>query len=403
LSELRQVVDETSAPEMDHAHNTRREPPPDPREAASASTAPPAPEATERWKAWDRFLEATPETGFMQSSWWAEFRVAAGYDHFAIILKQRNAILGGAVIMKFSWTPEQCFYYAPEGPVLPQDESAAGEVFAALLEAIEERRKTEEQTVSHLRIEPRWQRLPGWVRGFRPVSEFTDKYSEPRNTLCIDLRASAEGILAQMKPKGRYNCRVAQRHGVSVVEDASPQALTDFLRIYEAMAAHQGIAPKSSSYFQDLVSTLGSAQRGSFFFAEYQGVRLAAALVVYFGQRATYFFGGSLHQHRHVMAPYLLHFEIMRRAKALGFAWYDLWGVAPEDQPEHPWREISVFKRKFGGVELKLVPTLDYAYDAAAYADYLAAQRPSGDKGFRGSLSSECTPSPENVNETCAR
>src|SRR5262249_52349324 len=165
----------------------------------------------------------------------------------------------------------------------------------------------------------------------------------------------------------------------------------------------QGIQPKSASYFQDLISTLWSAQKASFFFAEDQGARLAAALVVYFGKRATYFFGGSLNHHRHVMAPYLLHFEIMRRAKALGFEGYDFWGVAPADQPDHPWREISVFKRKFGGMEVKLVPTLDYAYDPAAYAKYLAGQRDSGDKGFRASLSSPCDSSPENVNEICAR
>jgi len=339
----------------------------------------------------------------MQSSWWAEFRLAAGYEHFAAILKHRNAIVGGAVVMKFSVTPQSCFYYVPDGPVLPPDESAAGEVFAAILEAIEDRRKTEAQMVSHLRIEPRWQRLPGFVRGFRSVAEFTDKYSEPRNTLWIDLLASEEGILAQMKPKGRYNIRVAQRHCVKVVEDTSAQGLADFLSIYQAMAAHQGIQPKSASYFEDLVSTLWSAQKGSFFFAEYQGARLAAALVVYFGKRATYFFGGSLNHHRHVMAPYLLHFEIMRRAKALGFAEYDLWGVAPAEQSDHPWGEISVFKRKFGGVELKLVPTLDYDYDAAAYAQYLAGQRDSGDKGFRASLSSPSTSSPENMNEICAR
>ena len=57
--------------------------------------------------------------------------------------------------------------------------------------------------------------------------------------------------------------------------------------------------------------------------AEYEGKRIATALVVYFGRRATYSFGGSLAAHRRVMAAHLLHFEIMRRAKALGHEWYD--------------------------------------------------------------------------------
>jgi hypothetical protein len=329
--------------------------------------------------------------------------VTAGYEHFAVILKHRSVIVGGAVVMKFSSTPPNCFYYVPEGPVLPEDESVAGDVFAAILEAIEDRRKTEPQTVSHLRIEPRWQHLPEFVRGFRAIPEFMDKYTEPRNTLCIDLRASEESLLAQMKPKGRYNIRVAQRHGVSVVEDSSAQGFADFLRIYGAMCAHQGIEPKSCSYFQNLATALWPVQKGSLFFAEYQGTRLAAALVVYFGRRATYFFGGSLNCSRHVMAPYLLHFEIMRRAKARGLEWYDLWGVAPADQPEHRWQDISIFKRKFGGVELKLVPTLDHVYEAAAYAGYVAGPCDSGDKDFRDSLSPEWTPSPEKVSETCAK
>jgi len=69
----------------------------------------------------------------------------------------------------------------------------------------------------------------------------------------------------------------------------------------------------------------------------------------------------------------------MRRAKARGCEWYDLWGVAPDDVPDHPWRGITTFKRKFGGVRVALLPTLDYVYDAAAYQRYAAAQRaPAG-------------------------
>jgi len=177
-----------------------------------------------------------------------------------------------------------------------------------------------------------------------------------------------------MKPKGRYNIRVAQRHGVSVVQDGSEQGLVDFREIYEETTARQGMEAKPPEYFHALLSLLSSRRCGSLFFAEYRGTRVAAGVVVYFGRRATYFFGGSRSSHRHVMAPYLLHFEIMRAAKALGHDWYDLWGTAPEDEPDHPWYDISVFKRKFGGVGVDLVPTLDHVYDAAAYDTYLATE-----------------------------
>jgi peptidoglycan pentaglycine glycine transferase (the first glycine) len=328
---------------------------------------------TDRWTAWDRFLESVHQAGFMQSSWWADFRATAGFGHFGITLKDQGAIVGGALALRFSYAPQRCFYYIQDGPVLPDSESARSEVFEAILEAIEERRQSETETVSHLRIEPRWPHLPAFVRGFqRPAC--SDKYREPRNTLCVELRHSEETILAQMKPKGRYNIRVAQRHGVSVFEDTSKQGVTDFLRIYKRTALRQGLKAKPPGYFRTLVSLLMPLKRVSIVFAEYGGRRLATAMVVFFGRRATYFFGGSLARDRHVMAPYLLHFEAIRRAKAMGCEWYDFWGVAPRNEPHHPWHRIGEFKRKFGGVEVNLVPTLDYVYDSAAYAQYVACQ-----------------------------
>lgn len=337
-------------------------------EALDSRASQPA-SATDPWQAWDSFLEATSDSGFMQSSWWADFRAATGYEHFAVILKNRSGIVGGAVVLKLSYAAGRCFYYVPEGPVLPADEGVADEVFQAILQEIDNRRKTEAEAVSHLRIEPRWQRLPSFVSGFR-TPPFCDGYMEPRNTLCIDLRPAEAAILGQMKKKGRYNIHLAQRRGVSVVEDTSKQGLGDFMVIYEDTASRQGFAPKPAEYFHKLVSLLSLHGRGSLYFAEHQGRRLAALLVVRFGPRATSFFGGTLAEDRRVMATYLLHFEAMRRAKAMGCDWYDFWGVAPQNEPDHSWQDFSVFKRKFGGVDVHLVPTLDYVYDRAAYDEY---------------------------------
>ena len=119
-----------------------------------------------------------------------------------------------------------------------------------------------------------------------------------------------------------------------------------------------------------MLAELGSPAKTSLFFAEYRGRRLATALVVTFGRRATYFFGGSLVLYRRVMPPYLLHFEVMRRAKAWGCESYDMWGGAPPEQVDHPLQRVSAFKRKLGAVDLKLVPTLDHVFDPAAYDCY---------------------------------
>jgi lipid II:glycine glycyltransferase (peptidoglycan interpeptide bridge formation enzyme) len=289
------------------------------------------------------------------------------------VVRDGDEIAGGAQVLTRPLGPKNSFYYIPEGPVLPEDPSDAAMVFQMVMDSIDERRKREALTVCHLRIEPRWEALPRFVSGFRQRTG----WNEPRTTLYIDLTPSEEDMLARMKPKGRYNVHLARRHGVSISEDASPQGVEDFLSIYEATVTRHGLDAKEPKYFRRLIPRLVAWQRGSVFFAEYRGERIAAVLVIYFGQRATYFFGGSLAAHRQVMAPYLLHFEIMRKAKALGCLWYDMYGIAPLSEPNHKWAKISAFKRKLGGTDVTFVPSMDYIYDPTAYEAYRQGRRRS--------------------------
>jgi peptidoglycan pentaglycine glycine transferase (the first glycine) len=144
--------------------------------------------------------------------------------------------------------------------------------------------------------------------------------------------------------------------------------------IYRETFSRKGRHGRSSGYFHDLIPALLAAERGSIFFAEYQGTRIATALVAYSGRTATYYFGGSRALHRSVMAPYLLHFEIMRAAKRRGCQSYDLFGVTPQGGPSDGWQDISIFKRKFGGRDIRFVPTLERIYDPAAYQEWEEAE-----------------------------
>ena len=326
-----------------------------------------------KWKAWDEFIASKTNTGFMQSSWWTEFRAARGYERFGTVVKDGETIVGGAVVLKHSFTPETCYYYMDEGPVLLEDESSAEqeEVFRAIMKFIDAKRQNEKEVVSHLRINPRWEHVPSFLTGFQEVGHYCGM---PRDTLCIDLSIHESTILSQMKPKGRYNIGVARRYGVSVIEDVSPQGIADFLDIYAETLARKDLGGFDPDYFRTLITMASSLGRGSLFFAEYEGARLATAFLVYFGRTATYLFGGSMDTHRNVMAPYLLQFEMMRKAKSLGCQFYDMFGVTPQSASTSGWTDISTFKRKFGGQEINLVPTLDYIYDPIAYHKWKAIE-----------------------------
>jgi lipid II:glycine glycyltransferase (peptidoglycan interpeptide bridge formation enzyme) len=285
------------------------------------------------------------------------------------VLRDGDTIVGGALVFARSFAPGKCYYYIPDGPVfLEQDSPTEQEqVFRAVMSFVERKRQIEQRVVSHLCINPRWEHVPDFVTGFRESSHY---YGTPRDTLYIDLTASESAILAQMKPKGRYNISLAQRYGVSVVEDTSSRGIEDFVSIYRETFDRKGKRGRSCGYFHDLIPRLQAADRGSIFFAECQGTRVATALVVYCGRMATYYYGGSRAIHRNMMAPYLLHFEIMRAAKRRGCQSYDLFGVAPQGAPSDGWQNISIFKRKFGGREIRFVSSLECVYDPAAYQEW---------------------------------
>jgi peptidoglycan pentaglycine glycine transferase (the first glycine) len=328
---------------------------------------------SDKWRAWDEFLKVNTDTGFRQSSWYVAF---TGSKNFGTVLREGGTVVGGAIIIKRSFTPEKCYYYIPDGPVFLKGDSEIEQeqVFRAIMDFIERKRQNDQQVVSHLCINPLWEHMPSFVTEFQESSHF---YGLPRSTQYIDLSPSESAILAQMKPKGRYNIGVARRYGVSVTEDTSTQGVEDFLNICEEMYARKSLGEFDRDFFHELIPMLSSSEQGSVFFAEYQSVRLATALVVYFGRTATYWYGGSRAIHRNVMAPYLLQFEIMRKAKTLGYRYYDLFGVAPQSEVRSSWTDFSVFKRKFGGRELRRVPTLEYIYDPVAYREWEAWHRRS--------------------------
>src|SRR5256885_4985754 len=74
---------------------------PPPSEELTSAPVSPIPALSDNWKAWNEFVEANPETGFMQSSWWVDFRNTCGFENFGITLKGEDGIAGSAVVLKF--------------------------------------------------------------------------------------------------------------------------------------------------------------------------------------------------------------------------------------------------------------------------------------------------------------
>jgi len=321
---------------------------------------------------WEKLAGNSSAGGFHQSFNWAAFKRADGWDTYKIgLFNDEDELVGGAVLLQFHFNSTRTnFLYIPEGPILDySNEDNLNEQWRVLETAIlsiVDASKSAKTT--HIRIEPRISECPEWF-----LSKFRKAplNLQPKHTLVVDISTSEDEILAQMKQKGRYNIRLAGKKGVSIsqVSEVSDKDRKRFFELYSQTFNRNEFEGKEEDLFINLMPNCKDISK--LFFAEYEGKTLATAYVIYFGGRATYLYGASSNENREVMAPYLLHWEIMKDAKASGYKEYDFWGIAPESAPDHKWQGITSFKKKFGGTQPSFIGAYDYIIQKDLYEAFL--------------------------------
>jgi len=182
------------------------------------------------------------------------------------------------------------------------------------------------------------------------------------DAVVIDLAQSEEELLGGMKPKTRYNIRLAGRRGVEVV-CSDILELPVFYDLYRQTSERNRFDACSYSYFSALYSALASTPDSSevhFLLARHGKDVLAGAIITISGKTATYLFGASSSQSRNMMAPYAIQWAAIRLARTKGCLTYDMGAVAPSSNPGHPFFGMHRFKTGFGGRIIHRGGTWDY-------------------------------------------
>ena len=200
-----------------------------------------------------------------------------------------------------------------------------------------------------------------------------------KNTILIDLNPSEEEMLARMKPKTRYNIRLAQKKGVTL-RVGSKDDLSMLYRMYAETSVRDGFVIRDEGYYQTVWKTfmqtsVSTSERSDVptcepLIAEVDGEPVAAIFVFYFAGRAYYVYGMSRDVHREKMPTYLLQWEAMKRARAKGCSVYDLWG-APDvfEESDSMWG-VYRFKEGLGGQVVRTLGAWDFAPNPLWYKMY---------------------------------
>lgn len=214
------------------------------------------------------------------------------------------------------------------------------------------------------------------TKQINPLPDFSDLVLSPKTAFyphshIIDLSKSTDTLLAQMHPKTRYNIKVANRHGVEVVEDNSQKGFDEYLNLLFETTKRQGFYLHSQKYHQSLWQTLKNTGMIHIFLAKFQGELLTAMMFLKVKDRFYYPYGASSDKNRQVMASTLTMWEAIKTGKELGCTHFDMWGSLPPDaKPTDRGYGFHHFKEGFGGQLVQFVGSFDYIIDPSLYKLY---------------------------------
>jgi len=315
---------------------------------------------------WNQFLSQHPNVHLLQTGEWGELKSAFGWKPVRIVNGEAGAqILFRKLPLGFT------IGYIPK-PVIG-DQFVSDQFWREIDDVCRKNRAI------FCKLEP-----DSWDYEFilHPLREafILSKHNiQPPRTIIVDIKDSEEEILARMKQKTRYNIRLAEKKGVTVL---AWDDIESFHKMMLLTGGRDGFGVHSLEYYKRVYELFHPKGVGEILVAEYEGKQLAALFVARNGNRAYYLYGASTDEERNRMPTYLLQWEAMKWAKACGCEEYDLWGVPDEDEAtleanfesrhDGLWG-VYRFKRGFGGAlrVKRAAQAMDRVYNPLLYWAYL--------------------------------
>ena len=337
---------------------------------------------------------------FLQSGFWASFKSGFGWSPRSFLMES-DALGGGKalLVMEKGLKAGLSFAYLPHGPERAMDPSNSREALAErgrwMNEVCQSLREHLSPSVVFLRVDPpsflvespkegAEGSAEGGAKGgaedskgrggegssplaareperplFLPPLRRAIADVQPPDTVLLEL-GEDETLLQAMKPKWRYNIRLAEKKGVVVSEvragDPWAEPLSVFYRLYRETSERDRIALHPERYYRGLFelasrysSPTGKRPDLRLWTASHEGEALASIVTLFWGKQAVYLYGASSNEKRNLMPAYALQWAAIRAAREAACSSYDFYGIPPSDDPNHPMAGLYRFKTGFGG------------------------------------------------------
>lgn len=310
-------------------------------------------------------------SNILQSDIWARFQESNGHP---VIRKSGNdwsylaTVEGGATGR---------YLYSPYGPV-----ASSAVAFDEALTSLKE--EAAKHRCLFVRIEPTesaiWGDQDAAAFLARRGAVLAPRQVQPSHTQIIDLSGSEDEILKGMKSNNRNLHRNIHKKGVTIEVSTNPEDLSILFAFLDETADRNGFNRQQDEYLMQVARVLMPAGAASLYVAKLtdengESAPIAAAFVYDSDDTRTYAHAAASFEHRRLSAGIPVVTNFILDAKRKGLKYVDLFGIAPEDQPDHEWAGFTKFKKSFGGESVEYPGTWDVPVTSLGYRAYTLAYK----------------------------
>jgi lipid II:glycine glycyltransferase (peptidoglycan interpeptide bridge formation enzyme) len=336
---------------------------------------------------WEKFVNKTQENTFLQSLEWQEFNRQGGFETWNYVMTdEAEQLISICLIIKIT-AKRGTFLLIPHGPLVQLSDQ---QTISAIMEKWRDFWKGfgKEQGCSFVRVQPILDETPENEQVFKDL-DFRrapiHMHAELTSVLDINPQTRSEKeILMGM----RKTTRQMIKKGLKMVESGEvtveyPAEITPEMHEVNRETAKRGqFVSYSEDYLNREWETFNQSGKAMLIGIRHEERLLSWGLFLFVGGRAFYHQGANILD-RKVPASYLSHWRGMLAAREKSCVSYDFWGVAPENNKDHPWANISIFKRGFGGVDVHHLHAQDLVLSWQYWPNWVLETYRAYKRGFR--------------------
>jgi len=299
---------------------------------------------------WENSLLEFDEKTFLQSWNWGEFQKMMGNKIWRLGIFENSKLVNLILTIEIE-AKRGTFLFIPH-----LVSSKYLQVLVNYLKAL-----SREEKADFIRISPILERNEENIKIFKELG-FRDApiHMHPEVTWELDIKKPEEELISQTRKTTRYLIRQAQKNSdIRIEQSLELRDIEKFNQLYQETVDRHHFVPFSLEYLKNEFLAFSQNDQLSIFLGKYKNDLVSGGIFIFWQNIAFYHHGASSLRYPKIPVSYLLLWEAIREAKNRGCKKFNFWGIAPENQRNHPWYGLTLFKMGFGGYKKEYVKTQD--------------------------------------------